>query len=165
MMSAALMMPAPAASLGTEKTPIAIDADSLEVIQDQRKAIFKGNVLAKQADMVIRSQKMTVYYDAVKKENANTGMGALSRIEVEGSVHLVTSTESADADRGIYDAVREKVFLYGRVVLKRGENILNGAALEYNMATGSSLLTGGEGGTTPQSSGGRVRGIFVPKQE
>jgi lipopolysaccharide export system protein LptA len=147
--------------------PIAIDADSLEVIQNENKAIFKGNVVAKQSNMTLRSQQMTVFYG---QEKAGTleAMGSLSRIEVNGNVSLVTPTESATSNYGLYDAVRDKVFLTGSVVLKRGGNVLNGSQLEYNLATGSSMLSGGASANTPPldgEKGGRVRGLFVPDKK
>jgi lipopolysaccharide export system protein LptA len=147
-----------------EKSPIAIDADTLEVIQSQRKAIFNGNVVAKQGDMTIYSDTMSVFYNEAKS-GGESAMGALSRIEVIGNVRMNTTDESAQGNKGLYDAERNKVFLFGNVVLKRGNNILNGSTLEYNLTSGTSLLTGGASGsgTAAKSSGkGRVRGIFVP---
>lgn len=146
-----------------DKAPIAIDADTLEVIQSKRQAIFNGDVVAKQGDMTLFSDKMIVYYNQ-SKENNDSAMGALSRIEVAGNVRMKTSDESAKGNKGLYDAERNKVFLFGNVVLKRGSNVLNGSQLEYNLQSGTSLLTGGVKGTA-KSSSGRVRGIFVPSKE
>lgn len=148
------------------KQPIAIDADSLEVIQSERKAIFKGDVKAVQGAMELQSRQMTVFYSDNKAEQSTvSAMGALSRIEVDGDVRMKTKGESAIASRGIYDAAQDKVFLFGNVVLRRGNNVLNGSKLEYSLKTGGSVLSGGTGGNTPQSSGGRVRGVFVPNEK
>lgn len=150
---------------GGEGQPIAIDADSLEVIQSERKAIFQGDVEAVQGDMTLKSSKMTVFYGDAGAKQSNVGaMGALSRIEVDGNVQMYTTGESATAVRGIYDALQDRVFLFGNVVLKRGGNVLNGSKLEYSLKSGSSVLSGGAGGSTPQSSG-RVRGVFVPSEK
>ncbi len=146
-----------------EKAPIAIDANALEVIQSKRKAIFTGEVIAKQGDMTLYSDTMTVFYNEASKGGASA-MGALSRIEVIGNVRMKTPDESATGNKGVYDAEKNKVFLFGDVVLKRGNNVLNGSQLEYNLESGTSLLTGGVKGTA-KSSGGRVRGIFVPNGE
>ncbi len=145
--------------------PIAIDADTLEVIQSERRAVFDGNVVAKQAEMTLRSGRMIVYYgDSGKQTDTVSSLGSLSRIDVERNVHLKTPGESAQADRGVYDALRDKIFLYGNVVLRRGNNVLRGTKLEYHLKTGSSVLSGGASGQVPTSSG-RVQGVFVPNQD
>jgi lipopolysaccharide export system protein LptA len=148
--------------------PIAIDADNLEVIQSDSKAIFSGNVVAKQDKMTLKSASMTVFYGA-KPAGSTAAFGSLSKIEVVGNVSLVTPTESATANRGLYDATTNKVFLTGNVVLKRGGNVLNGSKLEYNLTSGSSLLSGGVSGigvpNTDGNSTGRVRGLFIPEQK
>ncbi len=149
-------------------SPISIDADMLEVLQQESKAIFRGNVVAKQADMTLKSQKMTVYYDQQSEKSSQSALGALSRIDVEGKVQLVTPEESATAQSGRYDAVKDKVFLFGSVLLRRGNNVLNGSRLVYDMTTGKSLLSSAtaNGGEAPASSGAnRVRGIFVPDKQ
>ena len=166
-MGSAPLRAAPAKNASSKsQAPIAIDADSLEVIQSQNKAIFKGNVVAKQADMTLRSAVMTVFY-GTKKQGTESALGSLTRIEVEGNVSLVTATESATGEHGVYDAVKNKVFLSDNVVLKRAGNVLNGSALEYNVNTGSSMLSGGASGKAPQTSTvpakTRVRGLFVPE--
>ncbi len=156
---------------GADQAPIAIDADSLEVIQSRNQAIFKGNVIAKQGDMTLRSNVMTVFYNAKKPaaSPANaSALGSLSKIEVDGNVSLITATESATASHGRYDAVKNKVFLSEHVVLKRGGNVLNGSALEYDVVSGSSLLSGSAPAAAakagaPAATGTRVRGLFVPE--
>jgi lipopolysaccharide export system protein LptA len=148
------------------KEDIAVDADQLEVIQNENKAIFTGKVVAVQGEMTLRSDKMIIFYAKKEQQQANSPMGALEKIEVIGDVHMTTKTESADGDRGVYDALREKIFLYGDVVLRKENNVLTGAALQYDMVTGSSILTGGgvaaevkDGKVKPK----RVQGVFVPK--
>jgi lipopolysaccharide export system protein LptA len=147
--------------------PISVDADTLEIIQNQNKAIFSGNVIAKQQDMTLQSDKMIIYYQQQKPKpnnEAESPLGAMEKIEVLGNVRMNTPTESANSDRGLYDAIREKIFLYGNVVLRKDGNVLNGSALQYDMKTGSSIINGGVStGINNKANGGRVRGLFVPK--
>ncbi len=156
---------------GIGDAPISVDAESLEVIQNENKAIFTGDVVAKQGNMVLKAAKMIINYEkqsnGAGKDVEQSSMGALNNIEVIGNVHMLTPTETADAERGLYDAVRKKIFLYGNVVLKREQNVLNGSALQYDMVTGSSILTGGvsQNGDGKAVKPQRVRGIFVPKAQ
>ncbi|TAE82398.1 MAG: lipopolysaccharide transport periplasmic protein LptA [Alphaproteobacteria bacterium] len=161
-------------ALAAEKntTPIAIDADQLEILQQKNIAIFRGHVEAKQGAMRVLSDKMTVHYKpktAQTQDNvaqASNSMSGLDKIIVEGKVQFFSNQESATADRGIYEAQKEKLFLFGNVILRRGEHVLNGSQLEYNLASGTSLLSGGvqSSGINAQTSGGRVRAIFTPSK-
>lgn len=132
--------------------PIEIASDNLEVLQDQNKAIFSGNVIAKQGDTTMKSATMTVFYD-----NSGEGEGAgkgITRIEASGNVVFVTPEETAQGDTAIYSVATKSIDLVGNVVLTREQNILKGSALNYNMTTKRSVLSAG--------STGRVRGLFVP---
>ena len=92
-------------------------------------------------------------------------MGAITLIEVQGNVFMATPQESARGDRGNYDVPTRMLHLYGsNVVLTRDKNIMRGTALEYNMATGRSILTNGSQPVGSPSSGTRVRSVFVPSQ-
>jgi lipopolysaccharide export system protein LptA len=44
--------------------PVNIQADQLEMHNDEQKAIFTGNVVATQGDSVLNSDELTVYYEA-----------------------------------------------------------------------------------------------------
>ena len=164
------------------KLPVEISSDSLEVLQAENKAIFKGNVVAVQGQMRLKSDRMIVHYrqddkSAEAKKPAPpapaaapaTGvpgsMGAVTLIEVEGNVLMATPEESASGDRGNYEVDKKLLHLFGdNVVLTRGQNILRGTALEYNMETGRSVLS--NSGDKPSSiNRGRVRGVFVPNSD
>src|SRR3954471_848520 len=85
------------------KKPIDITSDKLEVLQDESKAIFSGNVLAVQGDMKLKSDSMTVHY----RKGAGNGGGdkrdAVSKIDVSGNVFLTTTQETASGNSGTYD--------------------------------------------------------------
>lgn len=153
------------------KLPVEITSDSLEVLQHENKAIFKGNVVAVQGEVRLKSDVMIVHYKQKdEKAGANTAkkapeppqaaqgeMGAITLIEVQGNVLVATPQESAKGDKGEYDVPTRTLHLFGaNVVLTRGKNIMRGTALEYNMETGRSILT---------NNGTRVRSLFVPNQE
>jgi lipopolysaccharide export system protein LptA len=171
----AASLPALAQVGGLKKdTPIQISSDTLDVLQPQQKAIFKGNVIAVQGTTTMRSAEMTVFYresgEAAAAPSAATATPpaqGIYRIEAEGSVVFTTPTETALGDKAIYNVDTDTIDVMGaNVTLTRGQNILKGTKLNYNMATGRSVLTGGVTGTT--ANGGkpaRVHGLFVPKSE
>ena len=61
---ALLLLPAFAvqAGVGDGDKPIEISADSLEIIQPNKTATFRGNVQAVQGDVVLSASSMTVHY-------------------------------------------------------------------------------------------------------
>lgn len=149
------------------KEPIEITADSLDVIQENQKAVFTGNVVVIQGNVKIQSDKMTVFYknSAEKKQSdeATMGSNAISKILTDGHVVLTTQDESAKGDNGIYDVEANMVYLTGHVILSKGKNVLSGNKLEYNLTTGQSRVTGGAGVKVGEkTSNGRVRGVFIP---
>jgi lipopolysaccharide export system protein LptA len=154
--------------------PIQVSSDKLDVFQNENKAIFTGNVIATQGTTNMRSQVMTVFYrggsnDAAPAPTAGTeSPQGIHRIEAEGKVVFTTPEETAIGDTAVYNVDTDTIDVLGaNVTLTRGQNILKGTTLNYNMTTGRSVLTGG--GTTRASDGSvkptRVHGLFVPKSK
>ena len=57
----------------------------------------------------------------------------------------------------------DKVLASGNVVLKKGKDVMRGAQLTVNLATGQAVLGGGA--KTSGASGGRVQGVFIPNSQ
>ena len=154
--------------------PIEISSDKLDVIQEEHKAIFSGNVIAVQGTTNMRAGKMTVFYRQDDKAKGaakagDSGAQGISRIEADGGVVFTTPQETARGDVGVYNVDNDTIDLTGpNVTLTREQNVLKGRHLNYNMATGRSVLTAGNGaevaGSKTTTGGtGRVHGLFVPK--
>jgi lipopolysaccharide export system protein LptA len=160
------------------KLPVEIHSDALDVFQNENKAIFKGNVIAKQGDKTMRSAVMTVFYrdtgakpapvDSVEGVKAaasapvTQGEG-IYRIEAEGSVVFTTPEETAIGERAIYDVDADTIDLTGgNVTLTRGQNVLKGNRVIHNMTSNRSILTAGNG---PGGKPARVHGLFVPESK
>lgn len=150
----------------SKDAPIEIASDTLEVLQNEHKAIFIGNVIATQGNINMRAEKMTVFYreeqsgqpeEAEAVPQAALGKG-IYRIESVGKVFFTTPEETAQGDTAIYNVDIDTIDLQNNVYLTRGKNVLKGTKLVYNLGTGRSVLTGG----ISSQPGGRVRGLFVP---
>lgn len=138
--------------------PIEINADSLEVLQDEQIAVFRGNVDAVQGGIRLKADELRVHYRTEgTKKGADIG-GSIARIDATGGVFVSSATETAQGDVGVYDVDRGEITLTGRVVLTRGDNVIRGQRLVLNMETGRSRIEG-------EGASGRVRGYFVPSQK
>ena len=135
--------------------PIEITADSLEVLQEEQLAIFRGTVDAVQGGLDLRADVLVVEC-RTREGNQN----AISLIEAGGNVFVSSPTEMAQGDRAIYDVDAQSVELYGSVVLTQGENVIRGDHLVLNLATGQSKMASV---ASADGSKQRVKAIFVPE--
>lgn len=166
MLAMLLAVPAHAQDVALDsKQPIEVTADALEVLQKEQKAVFTGNVVAIQGTMRLTSDEMEVFYRTGEQQQGEAQ--AISRIKVNGNVFMRTPTETARSATGLYDVDANLLTLNGDVVLTRGENVVKGEALAYDVTSGKSRIVGA-GGVAATASGqeggkkGRVRGLFVP---
>ena len=132
--------------------PIEITADSLEVKQKERLAVFRGNVDAVQGRLRLTASEIRVHY---RSGSGGESAGAISRIDATGGVRFATPTETAEGEAGVYDVDARHLTLTGSVVLTRGDNVIRGEKLTLDLATGRSRI----------ESSQRVRGLFQPKSE
>ena len=155
--------------------PIQIESDKLEVRDNDRQAIFTGNVSVVQGETLMKAGKMTVYYvgqqmsrdndaqaqpaAAAPSAGAAPGSADIERIEVEGKVYVKSESQVATGDRATFDMGSEVLTLSGKeVVLTEGDNVIVGCKLSVQMKTGQAQLDGC-GGT---QSGGRVKMLLQP---
>lgn len=132
--------------------PVDVDADRIEVQDRADRAIFSGNVIARQGNMTMNSARLTVIY------TNNNGVD-VQRLEATGGVTLRTPTETAQGNVGLYDVDRRLVTLIGGVHLTQGQNRVQGGRLVLDLNTHRAVMDGG-------GSNGRVSGRFtVPRRQ
>lgn len=160
------MLPVQAMAAPTNNAPIEILADSLLVNQKDRIATFTGKVVATQQGTTLHADTMRVYYSNAEGVDPSTSaMGDISRIEAEGRVRLMTPTEQASGEKGVYDVAKDTLTLTGKVILSRGESRLHGTKLVYNMQNQQSVLSAGRKDGVVTGDDGRVKAIFVPDKK
>jgi lipopolysaccharide export system protein LptA len=157
------------------KEPISIDADKLVYYDKEQKAIYSGNVVAIQGDSKLTCSMLTIFLargEASKPEASSEKAPAASpasatgeapsaspsqvkRMEAAGPVTVVSKTQVATGDRGIYDKTENKVWLLGNVTLSDGGNVTKGDKLTYDLTSGQAVV---EVGHSTQ----RVHGQFIP---
>ena len=146
--------PAAKPLVGNSNAPIGISADSFQADLNAKSATYTGNVIVTQADMKLRANtvKVTTVNDKADKVTAS------------GNV-VVDSPKSGivTGDSGVYSVVPRTVVMTGNVVLKKGKDVMRGAQLTVNLATGQAVLGGGVKGQTQGST--RVQAVFTPNSQ
>jgi len=127
-----------------------ISADELEANLRKDIVIFVGNVVIRQKELTLNSDRVTVFY-----QNSANEKPSISRIDASGAVTLTTKTETITATWGIYDFADRIITLGGKVILKRDDGEINGTRLVYNLDTGLITIEGSP------ANNGRVKGQFT----
>ena len=140
-------------------SPIQIEADKLDVLDSESRAIFSGNVQVVQGEISLRASEMVVeYMREAEAEGAAGGMGGagnIRRINATGGVYVRAGDQVATGDEGSFDMATETVTLTGdEVVLTDQGNVIRGCKLTIAMKTGNAQVS-------PCSNGGRVQ-LLLP---
>lgn len=142
------------------KAPIDVDADRIDVLDQQNQAIFTGNVRVRQANLTLEADRIKVAY---ARPAGGKGDPVIQRLDADGNVRLATPTERATGRFGIYDVDKRILTLIGNVVLTQGTTKVQGNRLTIDLATGRSTL---DGRTSTGQPGSRVSGRFaVPERK
>ena len=132
-------------------TPVDIVSNEMEILDKEKKAIFRGAVDATRGDTNIKSDTLTVTYADVKQPDGTTKTDATD-IDAQGNVTITTPKEVITGDWAKYDPQTEKLLVGGNVKLVQGTTVLLGNELVSDLKTDRT-----------QMKGGRVKGSFLPK--
>lgn len=135
------------------RAPIDVDADRIDVMDQQNQAIFTGNVRVRQGTLTLEADRIKVAYSRPAK-----GDPVIQRLDADGNVRLATPSERATARFGIYDVDRRVLTLIGNVQLTQGTTKVQGNRLTIDLASGRSTLDGRSSAGQP---GSRVSGRFA----
>lgn len=134
------------------RAPIDVDADRIDVMDQQNQAIFAGNVRARQGNLTLEADRIKVAYS-----RADKGDPVINRLDADGNVRLSTPSERATSRFAIYDVDKRLLTLIGNVVLTQGEGKVSGNRLTFDMGSGRVTL---DGRSSSGQAGSRVTGRF-----
>jgi lipopolysaccharide export system protein LptA len=142
--------------------PVDVAADRIEVQDRADRAIFSGNVVARQAELTLNAARVTVAY-------ASTGGIQIQRIDASGGVTVRSPSETARGQYAIYDLNNRLITLIGGVTLTRGDSRVSGGRLVMDLSSGRAVMDGSGAGAADAPSGvantgGRVTGTFTVPQ-
>ena len=141
-----LMLSAIALPVHALELPVDVSAETLDVFQQQDKAIFKGDVKVKHGEVMLGSELLEVFYDA-------EGEAGVKKVVAQKDVVIVHGKNTATGDKAVYEITSGNIVLTGGVVLSRDGSVLTGEKLVYDMETGKMRLANEE-------KQGRVKASF-----
>jgi len=116
----------------SENTPIVITAEQLESDNKAKFAEFIGNVKATQADFVITSDKLRIYYkgELLNTEKKGNDEEVLKKIVATGNVKITTDQYIAKTEELEYDPAAMTIILTGEnSTVINGKNSIAGSKI------------------------------------
>lgn len=143
--------------------PIDLEADSVIVNDAKKTSTYIGNVILTQGTLMIRGDKLVVVEDIHGFQHSTSyGNPTTFRQRMEGKNEYMEGS----AQRIEYDGRMDKVKLYTKAWVKRGEDIVHGDYIMYDAtAEYAEVIGGGSQAATPATPTGRVRAIIQPKSK
>ena len=148
---------AAAPAVGDSSEPINIEANRMISQENDNSVVFIGNVDAKQGNLNIRSDEMTVFY--TEAPAAGKGKQASSQMEkliCKNNVKIVQGDWLGTGDRMDYFAKERKVVLSGNAKAWQGPNMVSGKTIVYYLNDKRSIVEPEEGAK------GRVKAVIHP---
>lgn len=131
--------------------PVDVAANEMEILDKEKKAIFRGEVDATRGTTNLKSDELTVTYSEVKQPDGTTKTDATD-LDARGNVTITTPNETITGDWAKYNPQTDMLTVGGNVKLVQGKTVLTGNELKADLKTSKTQMTGG-----------RVKGSFVPQ--
>ena len=142
--------------------PIELEADSVIVDDAKKISTYLGDVILTQGTLVIRAAKLIVREDKNGfKNSTSTGNPTTFKQKREGKNEYM----SGSGQRIEYDGRMDKVELYTKAWVKRGEDIVYGDYISYDANAEYAEVIGGKKSESAGPSSGRVKAIIQPKNK
>ncbi len=142
--------------------PIELEADTVTVNDAKKISTYAGNVILTQGTLIIKADKLVVREDQEGfQHSTSTGNPTTFKQKREG----VNEYMEGSAQRIEYDGRMDKVQLYTRAWVKRGEDIVHGDYISYDANAEYAEVIGGTKTENGVTSNGRVKAIIQPKNK
>jgi len=154
--------PAGYAEKADRDKPINLEADQVTVNDATQVAVFEGNVVLTQGTLVIRGNRMEVREDKEGFKHATTwGNLAYFKQKRDGVDEYIEGW----AERIEYDGRADKMQMFKRASMRRGQDEVHGNYISYDGKTEFfQVIGGGRKAATANNPQGRVRAVMQPKR-
>ncbi len=124
--------------LGDTGEPIDITSDRVETFSKENLIIFRGNVMARQKDIVI-------YSDSLEALVFEDGKG-IEKVVAGGNVKIQQGLRVANCQKAVFYNRDQRVVLTGDPKVWEGDNLLSGEEIIFDIAKNRIEVKGGPGG-------------------
>ena len=128
----------------TGSEPIQIDSHSLEARADEGLVVFQGEVVARQGDMTLQADRVSVFVDPSTSE--------VRSADAAGNVRVQRQDVVATGQEGKYDVSQGVVELSGDAKAWRGRNVVAGDRIILYLAEDRIVVEG-------------AKAVFVPGEQ
>ncbi|MFT3673644.1 LptA/OstA family protein [Aestuariivirga sp.] len=128
-----------------------IESNEMEIIDADKRAVFRGNVIAKRTSETIQTPEMVVDYIEVKQPDGTT-KSEVDTMDCKGPVTITTDTQTITGDHAIFHMQKNELIVTGNAKVVQGKTVLRGPELVADLKTKRTVM-----------KGGRVKGSFVPQ--
>jgi lipopolysaccharide export system protein LptA len=151
MLAILVLTPQVKAQTSASSGAVDIEASEMEILETDKRAIFRGDVVAKRPTDTIRCAEMVVYYVDVKQADGTTS-NEVDKLDCKSAVTITTTTQTITGDLAVFQLRRDLLDVTGDVKVVQGKTVIRGPHLTVDLKTKRTKMTGG-----------RVKGKFVPK--
>jgi lipopolysaccharide export system protein LptA len=143
--------------------PIEIEADTVTSNDAKKVSVYSGNVVVTQGTLVIKADKLVVREDESGFQHSSSyGNPTTFKQKRDGKDEYMEGS----AMRIEYDGRMDKVQLFTKAWVKKGQDIVHGDYIMYDAnAEYSEVIGGGPKSATPATPNGRVKAIIQPKNK
>lgn len=135
----------PNLSRGNENVPMNITSDQLEVHTNDNVIIFTGSVMARQGDISIYSDHMSVYYKEIGKGGlSRENQSQVDKIVAEGHVKIIKEDWIAIGQRAVFFSKDQRVELTGNPRVWQGKNLVKGDRITLDFKENKSTVERGK---------------------
>lgn len=161
-------------SLTSRHEPIHISSRDLEFRYDEKRIVYRGEVVAVQGDVTMKSDTLTVIYEdaasasvpPTKKEKQEKSDEApkpnakqrLKEIVAEGHVDITSGERQARGRKAVFNESQRTVVLSGDAIVLEGGNQVTGDRVTVYLDEKRSVVEGGGGNR-------RAQMVLIPEQE
>ncbi len=118
--------------------PVDITSDRVESYTKDHLIVFKGNVVARQKDIVIYADSVEALIDEAGK--------SIEKVIAGGNVRVQQGLRVANCQKAIFYNLDKKIVLTGAPIVREGENTVSGEEIVFDIETNRVEVKGGSGG-------------------
>lgn len=147
--------------------PIDLESDTVKVDDAKQISTYSGNVILTKGTLVIHADKLIVHEDSEGFQHSTSLANPVTKTPTTFKQKREGKNEyiEGSGQRIEYDSRMDKVQLYTKAWVKRGEDIVHGDYIMYDANAEYAEVIGGTKSSDSGTSSGRVHAIIQPKNK